>query len=166
MHRAIDGLQDLPLDGPEADHLVHSATYAIGQLRGAATERIGSRLQLIEAGYQFLGARRQLVDAPSKLIRPPVELPRAVIKLLGARFKHACLCLGAAGCFGGFFHLWRGRIFPWRAKRLRGARPSMGRFPLREARHRSSDNQRQGKQEDQEDAAPPGGRRSVWGSKA
>ena len=95
-----------------------------------------------------------------------VQQGRAVVELLGARFQHARLCLGPAGCFGGFFHLWRGRIFPWRAKRLRGARPSMGRFPLREARHRSSDNQRQGKQEDQEDAAPPGGRRSVWGSKA
>ena len=72
----------------------------------------------------------------------------------------------------GSFSIWHWLIvllvvlLVFGTKRLRGARPSMGRFPLREARHRSSDNQRQGKQEDQEDAAPPGGRRSVWGSKA
>ena len=113
-----------------------------------------------------MGARRQLVDAPSKLIRPLIQLPRAVVKLRGARFKHARLCLRAAGRLGGFLHLWRGGIFPRRSKRLRGARPGVGGFPLRKARHRSPDNERQGEQEDQEDAAPPGGGRSVWGGKA
>ena len=146
--------------------MVHGTADTIGQLRCTATERIGSRLQLIEAGYQFLGARRQLVDAPSELIRPLVQLPRAVIKLRGTRLQHARLGLRAAGRLGGFLHLWGGGIFPRCTKRLRGARPGMGGFPLCKARHRSANNERQGEQEDQEDAAPPGGGRSVWGSKA